>query len=97
MVGLFFYASYPATSLRDIGLPVLSISGEKDGLSTPQAIADSVANLPADATFVEVPGATHAYFGDYGLQAGDGTATVDKKTATQAIATATLNWLNQRS
>ena len=30
----------------------------------------------ADTTFVEIPGASHASFGDYGPQSGDGTPTI---------------------
>ena len=30
---------------------------------------------PPDATFVEIAGANHASFGDYGVQPGDGEAT----------------------
>lgn len=54
---------------------MLSLAGAEDGLSTPQKIADARHLLPADATMVEIPGASHASFGDYGPQAGDGTPT----------------------
>jgi len=41
--------------------------------------------LPADAEFVEIPGASHASFGDYGPQAGDGTPTIDDPAMTAEI------------
>jgi len=55
---------------------VLSISGSEDGLSTPEKIDAARDLLPADAEMVEIEGASHASFGDYGPQAGDGTPTI---------------------
>ncbi|GAA4785458.1 alpha/beta hydrolase [Microbacterium gilvum] len=80
---LVLFGSYCANDLADSGLPVLSISGSEDGLSTPDKIADARPLLPADAELVEIAGANHASFGDYGPQAGDGTATIpdDEMTA----------------
>ncbi len=53
---LVLFASYCANDLSASGLPVLSLSGSEDGLSTPQKIADAKGELPADAAFVEIPG-----------------------------------------
>jgi pimeloyl-ACP methyl ester carboxylesterase len=74
--GLVLFASYCATDLSASGLPVLSLSGSEDGLTTPQKVDDNRRLLPADTTFVEIDGASHASFGDYGPQAGDGTPTI---------------------
>jgi pimeloyl-ACP methyl ester carboxylesterase len=79
VVGLILFGSYCANDLSSSNLAVLSISGSDDGLSTPDKIADAAANLPADATFVEIDGANHASFGDYGVQPGDGTATISSE------------------
>lgn len=73
---LVLFGSYCATDVSDSGLPVLSISGGEDGLSTPEKIADARDLLPADAEMVEIDGASHASFGDYGPQDGDGTPTI---------------------
>jgi len=75
--GLVLFASYCANDLSASGLPVLSLAGSEDGLSTPQKISDARPLLPADAVLVEIPGASHASFGDYGAQPGDGTPTAD--------------------
>ena len=69
--GLVLFGSYCANDLGDSGLAVLSIAGERDGLSTPAKIADARPELPEDATLVEIPGLNHAGFGDYGAQPGD--------------------------
>ncbi|WP_441980643.1 alpha/beta hydrolase [Microbacterium sp. 2RAF4] len=73
---LVLFASYCANDLSGSDLPVLSLSGSEDGLSTPQKIADARHELPGDADLVEIEGASHASFGDYGPQDGDGTPTI---------------------
>ncbi|MBP2436338.1 alpha/beta hydrolase [Microbacterium amylolyticum] len=76
---LVLFASYCAADLSAADIPVLSISGSEDGLSTPEKIRDAASLLPGDAEFVDIPGAAHASFGNYGEQAGDGVATVDSR------------------
>lgn len=73
---LVLFASYCANDLSDSDLPVLSLSGSEDGLSTPEKIEEARPQLPADAEFVQIDGASHASFGDYGPQAGDGTPSI---------------------
>lgn len=74
---LALFASYCANDLSAAeDLPVLSLAGSEDGLSTPKKIADARHLLPADAEMVEIEGASHASFGDYGPQPGDGTPTI---------------------
>ena len=91
--GLLLWASYPADDrlASTDELAVSSISGSEDGLTTPADVADSRADLPADTTFVEVPGAVHAFFGDYGDQPGDGQPTTSRATAQEAIVAASLD------
>lgn len=73
---LALFASYCANDLSASALPVLSLSGSEDGLSTPQKIADARHLLPESAELIEIDGASHASFGAYGPQAGDGTPTI---------------------
>lgn len=91
---LLLWGSYPLGDLSGSGLTVLSVSGSQDGLSTPADIDISRARLPDDSTSVEVDGATHAFFGDYDEQPGDGTATVDRTVAQQQITAAGLDLLD---
>lgn len=79
VAGLILFASYCATDLSGSGLPVLSISGSNDLLSTPEKIGDAAPLLPTDATFVEIEGGNHAQFGNYGLQSRDGEATISSE------------------
>ncbi|MBA8794654.1 hypothetical protein FHX74_002273 [Friedmanniella endophytica] len=91
--GLVLYASEPAGTLTRTDLRVLSVSGSKDGLETPDRIAAARDRLPADATAVVVQGGVHAFFGDYGNQPGDGVPTVSRERAQQQIAAATQKFL----
>lgn len=94
--GLLLWASFPNSSLAETtDLEVSSVSGSLDGLSTPAKIADSAADLPPDAVFVEVAGANHAQFGDYGAQDGDGTATISREAAQRQIQAASLDLLDR--
>lgn len=87
--GLVLFGSYCANDLSGSALTVVSLSGSDDGLSTPEKIDANKATLPADTTFIEIDGANHAAFGDYGLQAGDGESSIDdsdmRDTITEAI------------
>lgn len=82
---LVLFASYCATDRSGSGLPVLSIAGSEDGLSTPQKITDARPLLPADAQLVEIAGASHASFGDYGPQPGDGTPSISDEEMTAQL------------
>ena len=94
--GLLLYASYPLDSLRGRqGLEVLSVSGTKDGLSTPAKIDASADLLPADAEFTAVQGGVHAFFGDYGAQPGDGEPGISREAAQEQIADATVAFLDR--
>ena len=91
--GLVLYASYPSSRLERADLRVVSISGDQDGLTTPEDVAESKKNLPAKTRYVVVPGAVHSFFGDYGEQQGDGTPTVDRAVAQEQITGATADLL----
>ena len=90
---LVLFAAYCATDLSHSQVPVLSIAGSEDGLSTPGDIADRRSALPENATLVEIAGANHASFGDYGPQKGDGTATIDDDEVDDAVEEAVADLL----
>lgn len=93
VAGLVLYASYPAGDMSDFGGSVLSVSGSLDGLSTPEKIDASRADLPTAAQFTQIEGAVHAQFGDYGAQPGDGTPTMSDDVARTQITGATRVFL----
>ncbi|GAA2753480.1 alpha/beta hydrolase [Amnibacterium kyonggiense] len=83
--GLVLLGSYCAADLSQRRIPVLSIAGSRDGLSTPTKIAAARHLLPADARLDTIDGAVHAQFGDYGKQPGDGTPTIGDAAVRTAI------------
>jgi hypothetical protein len=85
---LVLFASYCSVDVADTGVRVMSLSGSEDSLTTPDDIADAQHLLPDDAVVIEIPGASHSSFGDYGLQAGDGTPTISDEEMIEQIATA---------
>ncbi|MGL5866160.1 MAG: alpha/beta hydrolase [Dermatophilaceae bacterium] len=92
--GLVLWASYPAESLTGADIPVLSVSGSRDGLAVPAEIEASRADVPEAAEFVVVDGANHAMFGDYGAQRGDRLATVGRAAGQAEIVAATAGFLD---
>ena len=72
--GLVLLAAYPpdGASIASTGLPALSIAGTRDLVVNREKLEGSRALLPPTARFVAIEGGTHAQFGDYGPQKGDG-------------------------
>ncbi|MEN9645598.1 MAG: hypothetical protein RL238_2267 [Actinomycetota bacterium] len=99
LVGLLLWAAYPAPGTSGsegfTGLDVTSVYGTEDQLATVDDIEQSKEMLPLDSHFVAVEGGIHAFFGDYGSQSGDGTATIERDDAQQQIIDATLEQLDR--
>lgn len=74
--GIIFLASFPASDLSDTSLAALSIYGSEDGVLDPEQYADAADKRPADWSELVIAGGDHAQFGDYGIQKGDGEATI---------------------
>lgn len=85
VVGLVLFGSYCANDLSSSPIDVLSIGGSNDGLSTPDKITAASALLPGQANIVQINGLNHAGFGDYGVQPGDGIATISSAQERSAI------------
>lgn len=83
--GLVLFGSYCANDLSETGISALSLTGSEDGLSTPRKVSSANDLLPESTAFLEIQGANHAGFGDYGIQAGDGTAILSSAQMRAAI------------
>ncbi|MFD1031709.1 alpha/beta family hydrolase [Metaplanococcus flavidus] len=93
--GLILLGAYAASNdyLSESNLPVLSISGSEDGLSTPEKIIENSSNLPETTDFIEIPGGNHAYFGVYGSQSGDNEAQITVSEQQEIIIDLIVDWL----
>lgn len=91
--GVFFWASYPDRDLSRAPLAAAAISGERDTVISGARLDGSRVQLPPGTAFTVVPGAVHAFFGDYGPQPGDGTPTVSRTDAQREIVAATERFL----
>lgn len=94
LAGLFFLGSYPAGDFALSDLPMLSVYGEKDGLTLLDDIEDNRILFSANSEFVEIPGGNHAQFGLYGEQKGDNPAAISPLEQQDLVAEALLNWMD---
>ena len=74
--GLILLAAYSITDLSDFDLKILSVRGSNDEILNMDNYNKYLSNLPDDYTEIIIEGGCHGYFGDYGMQAGDGIPTI---------------------
>ncbi|MDD1711774.1 MAG: alpha/beta hydrolase [Methanoregulaceae archaeon] len=88
--GLALWASYPVTSddLSSTDMKGLSTYGSNDQVMDRENFYATLGVLPPGTMVQVIQGGNHAQFGNYGLQPGDGTATIS--TADQQIQAADL-------
>lgn len=78
--GVVLISSYPVDSdLKDINMDVLSIWGSKDSVVDFQSLIDAKSKLPDKTSYVEIEGANHSQFGNYGMYKGDSKALISSK------------------
>lgn len=96
--GLALLGSYPSADLSAWQGSALALYGTNDGVSTPDEVLGGLTFLPPAQTIAAageigpgnqtwvhaIEGGNHAQFGNYGIQAGDGEATISA-VAQQAI------------
>lgn len=74
--GIVLLGSYSTADLSSLEIKALSLYGSEDGVMNREKYAENKANLPENFTEVIIEGGSHAYFGMYGEQEGDGTASI---------------------
>lgn len=74
--GLVLLGSYSAADISSLDVSVLSVYGSEDGVMNREKYEENKKNLPIDFTERVIDGASHAYFGMYGEQDGDGEASI---------------------
>lgn len=94
--GLILWAAYTDAdhSLATATLPVLSISGTRDGNVTPAKIVAGRLLLPVPTRYVAIEGGNHNQFGSYRFQANDGTPTISRTEQQRQVVDATVAFLD---
>ena len=92
---LLLWASFPASAVEET-VRSMSITASEDSFTTPEDVDDTRDRLPADTEFVVIEGGIHSFFGDYGLQPGDGDPSVSREEAQRQIVEASLRFLDAR-
>lgn len=91
--GLLLLGSYSTADLSDTDLDVLSIYGSEDMVLNHEKYGEYMPNLPDDFTEYVIDGGCHAYFGMYGEQEGDGTASISNEEQIALTVSAVKHWM----
>lgn len=95
--GVFFLASYPEAKgdLQGTSVPVLSLTGTKDGVLDRANYKKAKKYLPSDTVYESITGGNHAGFGSYGAQSGDNRATISNQKQQEIISKLLIDWLDR--
>lgn len=92
--GLVLLAAYPTKKLPTEDFSVLSIYGSEDGVLNMEKVEKGREYMPADYEEISIEGGNHAQFGDYGVQKGDGKATISRDEQQTKTADAIYRMIN---
>ena len=92
--GLILLGSYSTKDLSTLPLKVLSIYGSEDQVLNKENYQNNKIYLPEDTTELCIEGGNHAFYADYGMQKGDGHATITPEKQQELTANAILEFLN---
>lgn len=93
--GLILLGSYSTADLSETGLSVLSVYGSEDGVLNREKYEECKVNLPGNFTEVVIPAGSHAGFGAYGPQKGDGPKHINYKDQIAATVEAVMAFLEE--
>ena len=74
--GILLCASYTTSDFSKKDIRLLSVFASEDGVINTQSYEESKAKWPSDAEEYVIQGGNHSFFGNYGIQDGDGTPTI---------------------
>ena len=77
--GMVLLAAYSTKDLHEEDFSVISLYGSEDEVLNMNKIEESRAYMPANYTEICIKGGNHAQFGNYGVQKGDGVASVSRE------------------
>lgn len=74
--GIILLAAYSTADLSQSSMKALLMHGSEDKVLNMENYQKYLSNLPSGYEEITIEGGNHAEFGDYGLQKGDGEATI---------------------
>lgn len=74
--GIVLISSYPRDNISELGFEVLSLWGSKDNVVDYKELINSKGQLPKDTKYIEIEGANHSQFANYGMYSGDEAALI---------------------
>lgn len=92
--GMVFISSYPEKDMKDLGVKVLSIWGSKDDIIDYKKLINSKDQLPLDSKYVEIEGANHSQFANYGTYKGDEDALISNDEQIEITVNNIIEFLN---
>ena len=93
--GVVLISSYPNDSyLKEVDMEVLSIWGSKDGVVNFQSLIDAKQKLPNKTTYIEIEGANHSQFANYGTHKKDEEPLIGEAEQKQKTVDSIVNFLN---
>ena len=82
---LVLLAAYSTADLSNLDLDVYSFYGSEDCVLNMEKYKEYYSNLPEDTVETVIDGGNHAYYGHYGEQDDDGTATITRAEQQQIV------------
>lgn len=89
---LVLLAAYSTANLTDNDIQVFSFYGSEDKVLNMEKYKDYRSNLGDDTIEEVIDGGNHAYYGYYGEQDGDGTATITREEQQECVIDIFLNY-----
>lgn len=74
--GIVLLGAYPSSDLSSLDIRMLSIYGTEDKILNRESFEENKKNEPQDTRYYEIKGGNHAYYGSYGEQDKDGSASI---------------------
>lgn len=94
--GLIFLGAYSTKDLSGTDLKVLSLYGSDDLVLNRENLSESHGLMPTDFTESVIEGGNHAQYGDYGMQKGDGTATITAEEQRDIVTEKILTFMSEK-
>ncbi len=82
---LVLLAAYSMENISALDMDVYSFYGSEDGVLNMENYEKYYSNLPESVVEMVIDGGNHAYFGNYGEQDKDGTATITREEQQQTV------------